>query len=145
MVADVIELARWLSNQKPSDLIKDAVNSGDVEAEIVDVNTRQQLGFFEDSEGKKLSSIGGEYSPFTQEVKGLGPKEINLNDTGKFWDSFKVSPIKDGYRINANTFKDGQDLTVRWGDDIIGIQKEKRYGNERFIEKKIWNKAQKSL
>lgn len=86
--------------------------------------TSQLFILGEDSTGKKLDLIGGEYSPFTVEEKkkkGQPTDRITLKDTGDFYATFKVIPFKGGFRIEANTIKDGDDLEKDWGNEIIGL------------------------
>ena len=64
--------------------------------------TSQLFELGEDSEGKKLSSIGGNYSPFTvKEGNKRSSSLIDLKDTGDFYRSFNVIPFKGGFRIEA--------------------------------------------
>lgn len=96
---------------------------------VISINTEglptsQLFELGEDSTGKLLSSIGGEYSPFTVEEKKRKRQptdRITLKDTGDFYRTFKVIPFKGGFRIEADTIKDGEDLQDSWGDDIVGI------------------------
>ena len=145
MNANIVDLAVYLSKQTPESILKKAVNSASVEAEIVDINTRRQLGAFKDSEGKFLADIGGEYSHITQEIKGLGPREVNLNDEGDFWESFEVSYEKQGYTIDSDTIKNGVDLREEWGDNIEGIDKKYNKEVNAIITKKIIFQTEESL
>ena len=107
MIADVIELAEYLRANSPDKLIKKAVEDSETEALIVDLNTSEQLGKFVNSEGVKLSDIGRPYTKFTQELKGLGPEQVNLRDTGDYWNSYQVNAVKGGYEITSDPIKDG--------------------------------------
>lgn len=98
--------------------------------EVIILNTESQL-FFKgiDSTGTKLESIGGGYSAFTKNIKsikGQPTNRVTLKDTGEFYDTFTVSAKDkdDSFTINANTIKDEDDLTDRWGEDIIGLTDE---------------------
>lgn len=133
---DVIELAEKLSKLNIGSAIKKAVTNGAIEAEIIDRNTRGQLGRFINSEGVRLSNIGGQYSVFTQVVKGLGANEVNLNDTGEYWDSFSVKPLEDGFEINS---VDKYDLLERYGEDVEGLTDENQEEIETLIEQFIWD------
>ena len=92
--------------------------------------TSQLFELGEDSTGRKLSDIGGDYSPFTlQEASRLGrPKKgadiINLKNEGDFYRTFNVVPFKGGFDIEADTIKDGQDLEDSWGNNIVGLSPE---------------------
>jgi len=95
---------------------------------IVQLNTQDQL--FDqgiNSEGVTLESIGGGYAPVTIGIKrtgGLPFNRITLFDTGEFYNSFEVRYESGGIVIDADTIKDGQDLTTRWGEDILGLTDE---------------------
>lgn len=145
MIADVIELAEYLRANSPDKLIKKAVEDSETEALIVDLNTRGQLGRFINSEGVRLSDIGGEYAKLTQELKGLGPTEVNLNDTGEYWNSYQVNAVKGGYEITSDPIKDGDNLEDRYGDNLEGLTKENEQKAEGIIERKIWQQAQSAL
>jgi len=145
--ADVIDIAEYLEGNTSDQLINKAVSDGAVEGAIVQLNTFGQLGRFEDSTGEKLADIGGEYSTFTQEAKGLGPREVNLEDTGDYWESFEVNPINgDGYEISSDPIKTGGDnLENRWGKNLEGLNKENIKKANDIIEAKIWAQAEKAL
>ncbi len=89
--------------------------------------TSQLFELGEDSTGKRLSQIGGDYSPFTiQKAQEEGrPKKasdlINLKDTGAFYQSFSVTPFKGGFKIEADTQIHGEDLQDSWGKNIVGL------------------------
>ena len=144
MNADIIELAEYLARNTPDSLVAKAVVNKEVEAEIVELNT-DQLDQFEDSEERKLADIGGEYTKTTQELKGAGPREVNLNDTGEMWESFEINPIKGGFEIEADTFKEGVDLRIRWGEKIEGLNRENLEKANGIIEKEIWRQAEKNI
>lgn len=91
-------------------------------------STSQLFELGEDSTGKKLSDIGGDYSPFTlQKAAEEGkPKRsadhVDLKDTGAFYLTFSINPFKGGFRIEADPLKDGTNLFDEWGKDIVGLQ-----------------------
>jgi len=147
MAVDIIKLAKKIISTTPEEMVFNALSAGDVQSYIVDLNTRKQLGFYEDSEGVKLADIGGEYSVTTQVIKGLGPREVNLNDKGDYWESFEVIPVKgaDFYRIESNPFKEGVSLEDRWGEKLEGLQEKHKKDAEKFIQKKIIDQLANSL
>jgi len=111
----------------------------DVQNLIIELNTQNQLfDKGEDSIGATLESIGGPYSPVTIEglpgpggflgkrERGLPFDRITLFDSGDFYGSFKVVPFLGGFRIEADTVKDGRDLKIDWGQNIIGLQNESK-------------------
>ena len=97
----------------------------DLEDVIIELNTQDQL--FDqgiDAKGVTLESIGGSYAPITVSIKrteGLPFDRITLRDTGEFYKSFRVVVESDGFVIEADTLKNGVDLTTRWGNDILGL------------------------
>lgn len=100
-----------------------------------------------DSLGNRLSDIGGEYSDFTiqKAIEDGRPKkgksDIDLHDTGEFYDSFIVKIDSKGITITADTIKDGEDLRDDWGQDIIGLTKE----SLEEVAKKILKNYKKEL
>lgn len=99
---------------------------------VLELNRRRQL-FFQgiNAEGKLLSSIGGEYKPFTLLKKaGTRPvnsaRLINLFDTGDFYNTFNIKLEQDGFLIIADTMKEGQDLQDRWGNELLGLTDESK-------------------
>lgn len=95
---------------------------------IIELNTRKQL--FEkgvDSTGRNLEDIGGFYSFETVEIKrekGQPTDRVTLNDTGDFYNSFRVFFNNSGFVITADTIKDTDNLIERWGADILGLTDE---------------------
>ncbi len=89
--------------------------------------TSQLFELGEDSEGKRLDDIGGGYTLFTiyEKLKFNQPIDrVTLKDTGDFYRSFTVIPYKGGFKIEADTFKDGDNLENRWGNNIVGLSQE---------------------
>lgn len=95
---------------------------------IVDLNTQSQL--YDEGinwKGQKLSDIGGEYAPYTieqKEKKGQPTDRITLNDTGDFYDSFRVTFIGGDFLITANPYKGDTNLFKEWGLEIVGLTDE---------------------
>ena len=84
-----------------------------------------------DSKGKQLDEIGGEYSPYTvmiKKEKGQITDHVTLKDTGYFYQSFKTYWDNNEILIEADTTKANEyiveDLTTRWGKDIIGLSEQ---------------------
>jgi len=83
---------------------------------ITHLNTDEQLG------KDKVDSLGahlGTYSIFDK--KGRGGKYYTLNDTGAFWDSWKVQVKKALIVIDANPFKENTNLFDEYGIDVLGL------------------------
>lgn len=98
---------------------------------VIKLNTDEQLYKQNvNSKGERLNTIGGNYSPVTlliSKQKGRPKRslqDINLFDTGEFYNSFKVIVNAQGILIEADTDKGDNDLTDRWGNDIIGLTDE---------------------
>jgi hypothetical protein len=88
---------------------------------ITHLNTDEQLG------KDKVDSLGahlGTYSNAT-EVITKGRKKagafITLQDTGAFWDSWKVQVKKALIIIDANPFKEDTNLFDEYGIDVLGL------------------------
>lgn len=88
---------------------------------IIDLNTIEQL--YEegiDSKGVRL----GDYSTYTKGIKqnnGQRNDHITLNDTGDFYNSFRVVFDGNSIRIVANPFKEDTNLFKEYGIDIVGL------------------------
>jgi len=91
---------------------------------IIFLNTDEQLGNDRiDSLGKQL----GFYSHATEFITKGRKKEgeaINLNDTGAFWESWKVLVSKGNITINANPQKEDTNLFTEYGIDVLGLTNE---------------------
>lgn len=143
MVADVLDLARYLVNNSVENMLSDAIN--DVHEELEELNT-SQLESFKDSKGKFLADIGGEYSPETQFEKGLRAREVNLLDTRDYYDSFEYKGLPSGdMGVDSDPMKGNDNLEDRWGDDLEGLNEENTEKANELIETAVWKKAEKSL
>ena len=96
-----------------------------IQKQITDLNTEVQLfQRGEDSEGKKLEK----YAPSTIRIKKIKRQPTNrttLKDTGDMYETWYVNVGNDAsFTIEANTVKNGYDLTERYGDDIVGLTDE---------------------
>lgn len=92
---------------------------------IIELNTKNQL--YDRGINSKGESIG-DYSLYTKAIKdnnGQITDHVTLNDTGAFYESFKVyvNSQKD-FVISADTIKDTSDLIVDWGKEILGLTEE---------------------
>lgn len=95
---------------------------------VIKLNTQNQL--FDkgiNSEGQTLASVGGSYSPLTVSIKqskGQPTNRVTLKDTGEFYLSFRTTPFRGGFRIEADPIKDDTNLFDEWGANIVGLTKE---------------------
>ena len=112
---------------------------------ITQLNTKNQLfDKGEDSLGVSL----GEYSPFTQQIKvskGQRVDHITLNDTGEFYESFMVTPFRNGFLITADPVKDDDNLFVEYGEEIVGLNDENKRKLIQFIQPFIAIETEKAL
>lgn len=125
----ILSRAKKLDHHK---VMKKALDEKGLQAQIIDLNTTTQL--YEkgiDAFGREL----GEYSQATiygtarfagKIEKGQRYDHITLNDSGKFYASFRIINQADGFTIRANTIKDGQDLANIFGNKIIGLTQESK-------------------
>lgn len=115
---------------------------------IISLNTHSQL--YDEgigSDGKLLSSVGGDYSPITliKASKKGKPKQsksiINLYDEGDFYDSFQVKINYPSITITADdSSKYSIPLSQSWGKNIIGLTKENISMVEDYIAERILEK-----
>ncbi len=122
-------------------LLKRIYSKSTVEQFIVSLNTEGQptsqlyaLGV--DANGNQLEPP---YTVNTIQFKlnGFGDSRIDhvtLKDTGDFYESFIVKALKDGFEITANPIKGGNDLTEKYGEDIIGISEQNKEILSQFLQ-----------
>ena len=120
--ANIVKIANMNVNKS----IVNAIKTKEVSEFIVFLNTDVQLNDEGvNSLGVRLSSIGGNYAPSTARKKRRNPGDVNLKDTGKFYDSFSVIVQPNGdFVINSQPIKNGVSLFNRWGDKVEGLTKE---------------------
>jgi hypothetical protein len=124
-------LALRVKNLSVLDLVHELSETPEFTDLIIDLNTKNQLydkGI--DSEGRSL----GDYSANTIEgpnqyqgkkQKGQRYDHITLNDTGAFYESFKVFlDSNSDFEITADTLKDTTDLIEEYGENILGLTEE---------------------
>ena len=91
---------------------------------IIKLNTIDQLY------RKGINSLGeslGEYTDYTKTIKqdtGQRYDHITLNDTGAFYNSFRVVFRADSLVIEANPIKDDTNLFTEFGIEILGLTEE---------------------
>lgn len=107
-------------------IIFEILSNKELQAFIVRAN-RFQLLEGKDSLGVKLSDIGGEYSEFTLKLHPEKVKDkVTLFDTGEMHKSIKVKLSPGLFEMEADTIKEGRDLELDWGENIIGVPEEKK-------------------
>lgn len=125
------KLAEKVKALTVNDLIHELSESPEFNDLIIELNTRSQL--YErgiDSRGRSLGDYAANTIEGTKFYKGKKEKgqrfdHITLNDTGEFYESFKVT-IDTGFDIiiDADTIKDTIDLLDAYGEDILGLTEE---------------------
>lgn len=124
---DLYALVQRISSLDEGVIFEIVFNDKRIQDEIIRLNTQEQLfkrGI--DSEGKRITP---EYTNRTKVIKlGKGQRtdHVTLKDTGDFYNSFRVSANKVSITIDADTLKDTNDLTDKYGDEIIGLTDESR-------------------
>lgn len=136
---DIIDFAEKVLRISPAQLLFNVLSRADVQAYIINLNTEDQLKTRnEDSLGVKLYKIGGEYSIKTQFLKQTKAQNVTLYDTGDYYESYAVIPLRNAaFDIVSNTTIHGDDLKDRWGDNIEGLNNENLKKAKIFIEEKI--------
>jgi hypothetical protein len=118
-------LALRVKNLSVNDLVDELGEYPEFIDLIIELNTKNQLY------DKGVDAIGdsiGSYSAKTKAIKdasGQISDHVTLNDTGKFYESFKVyiNSQKD-FVISADTIKDTDDLIFKYGKDILGLNED---------------------
>lgn len=138
-------LKRMLNNVIALDenaLINEILSDKKFQEFILDLNKGQlELGI--NSLGVQLSKIGGEYSELTLQIAAeegrpkKSAKQVDLHDTGDYYDSFKVSLSNVSLTIDSDPIKDGKSLEKRWGKDLEGLTDENLQIVIDAIRKKI--------
>jgi hypothetical protein len=145
------EIRKRLDKFKQLDADKMAyqlTRTGNFQDLVVELNTKDQLyNKGEDSKGERLSDIGGDYSPVTMQIAEdnfrpkKSKKDINLYDTGDFYNSFRVTPFVGGFDIDADPIKDDTNLFSEWGVDIVGLNEQNldkiRQEYAKYFQKEI--------
>lgn len=122
---DLYALVQRISSLDEGVIFEIVFNDKRIQDEIIRLNTQEQLfkrGI--DSEGK----IIGRYSINTQRInpeKRAG-SPYTLKDTEEFYKSFRVTANKVMIEIDANPFKENDNLFTKYGEEIVGLTDESR-------------------
>ena len=103
------------------------------------INILQDQLFTTGEDGNGLSL--GEYSPVTIQIKkrkGQPTDRITLKDTGDFYNSYELQPFEGGFVIDGNGKKEGTDLFLKYGDDILKPNDETLTEIAEFYEDKLF-------
>lgn len=124
-------LALRVKNLSVLDLVHELSETPEFTDLIIDLNTKNQLydkGI--DSEGRSLGDYSANTIEGTTQYEGKKQKgqrydHITLNDTGAFYESFKVFlDSNSDFEITADTLKDTTDLIEEYGENILGLTEE---------------------
>lgn len=133
MLGKLFKLIDNVQSLNKNEVMYEVLQDKTLQAEVLDLNTQKQL-YDEgvDSLGRSL----GEYSAATiygtstfegKISKGQRYDHITLNDTGRFYNSFRFVNEADGFTITADSITDeGTDLTKTFGQEIIGLTSESK-------------------
>lgn len=134
---DVLRICENLTKKNVDKTLKNSIESVEFYNLVVDDMILYNFSRFQNYEGVPFSDIGGEYSPYTQEVKNLKGNQVNLYDTGEFYNSFVINEINLDFEIKADTIKDGQDLEEDWGE-LQAISKDNETIAIAELDKIFW-------
>ena len=132
----LIETAKRLANLQADDVFIFVFSRQEV-LDFAETLNRNQLRSGFDSDGVSLKSIR-DYSPSYRAFKtrrGTPKDVVDLNLTGKFYDSIQAKYESGNLILQGDPIKDGQDLRKRWGDKIIGLTDENIEILRDFISK----------
>lgn len=107
-------------------IFKKALDNKAIRDLITFLNTDDQLGDDSiDSLGNKLfNKFTNRDSYAASDEKGRGGNPYTLNDTGAFWDSWKVAVLSGRIIIDADPFKEDTNLFDEYGVDVLGLTDE---------------------
>jgi hypothetical protein len=118
---DLFSIAENLTSLDPVQLITKILGRAEIQKLIIELNTENQLEELnENAFSVKLVSIGGSYSPGYAASKGVPVNSIDLNNTGRYYKTFKVVPLSNGNaEITSDNTIHGSDTYLaneRWGE-----------------------------
>jgi hypothetical protein len=138
-------LVRYFEQTKGGELVVRIIEENDtLQVDILEMNRFDQL--FQQGIDSKGDLIGV-YS-YTTELLSGGLKKAGdhytLEDTGHFFESFKIMTGKDFFEIIANPIKPDANLFDKYGADIVGLTEESKKKLQMLmiplIQKHIRNK-----
>jgi len=125
---ELAEYAKRLVNLKGQEdrTFKLVLDNEIIKKLIIFLNTDKQLEKQHfDSLGNELFNIFTNRSFYSEnDPKGRGGQPYTLKDTGAFFNSFTVAVQSGRIIIDANPFKDGDNLFDAYGQDIVGLTDE---------------------
>lgn len=101
---EIIDLVNSLDIDKMLSKIMDGLSDS-----IIEINQEDQLSFGIDAKGQIIETLKSQgsnvYAQFTikeRKKRGKKIKNVDLNFTGKFWQTFKVKKVSEGWEVTAN-------------------------------------------
>ena len=92
----------------------------ELSTDIIELNQVEQLQEGIDALGQKIISISAEkqglgnvysiYTIYERKAEGLQTDNVDLKVTGKFWGTFKVVRVGNGWQVQANYNSPGEDI-----------------------------------
>lgn len=139
---DVYQIAQNLSDINPTQLIKSILGRADIQKLMIRLNTENQLEKKNETPfGVKLYTIGGKYSVGYARKKNTSRKKIDLKDTGRYYQTFKVVPLGNGNAQITSDNKIHGDKTAlaqeRWGE-VEGLNEENTKIVLKAIEEEVF-------
>lgn len=126
---DSFEDLRKLFDINIESLMDEVIKESRVQESMIDLN-QEQLQSGIDALGQTIVTIGGSpYRPMTvviKRAKGQPTNKVTLYDTGKFYDTFRVRFVQDGYEITANFQKGSESILDNFSSqyDFTGLTDE---------------------
>lgn len=133
----------WVKSLDHNELLQQIFRSTELQELIIELNTQDQLfDKGEDSLGRKLSSIGGGYAPYTVQIKietGRPVDRVTLYQEGDYYKSWQVIvPVGADYiEITANPMKGSKDINKEWGGFTIGLNQENLGKIREYVADKL--------
>lgn len=126
------------------DLVHQTLKKDNIQKDIIDYNQKEQLSEGIDSQGKRIETIASQeqnngypYSRFTvseRSKKGLQVQNVDLKDTGNFWNSFEIKVSKDETEVLADFKKGADDIRGNFDNsfDFLGL-------TQNSLENFVWS------
>ena len=113
-------LKKFIKRLNAEKLLKEIMQDSRLKDLVIELNLEQLYESGTDAAGRSL----GEYTAFTKDQKiekGQRYDHITLKDSGKFYNSFKIIVVTDGFEIRVKDLEGKDSLIYRYGIDILGL------------------------
>lgn len=140
---EVIDLFNGLDIDKMLSKIMDGLSDS-----LIEINQNDQLSFGIDTKGQVIETLASQgpnvYAEFTikeRKKRGKQTKNVDLNVTGKFWKTFKVKKVSEGWEVTANFNLYDTDIRSNFNTkfDFLGLTPENL---EDFVLKEVLPKLE---